>query len=240
VTETLGFTPADVSPDRGAVLAQLGIPEGTILSERIERLITQASGLLAESAAPAGVFAELPVAEFAEVCRGEGRNAPDAVVGTIAPQAEHLAFFAVTLGPRTSDVLAGLFAGTDFALAYVLDAMASVGADELAGLAEQRYAAALRERGWRTPDGAVLRYSPGYCGWDITGQRKLFARLRPEGIGLTLNDSCLMRPLKSVSGVLVAGPRAIHRFPPTYDFCERCEERTCRDRLAALVAGARD
>ena len=28
-----------------------------------------------------------------------------------------------------------------------------------------------------------------------------------------------MEPLKSVSGVLVAGPAGIHRFAPTYPFC---------------------
>jgi len=34
--------------------------------------------------------------------------------------------------------------------------------------------------------------------------------------------------------VLIAGPRTIHRFPPTYDFCDRCKARTCRDRQRAL------
>jgi hypothetical protein len=43
-----------------------------------------------------------------------------------------------------------------------------------------------------------------------------------------------MQPLKSVSGVLIAGPRTIHRFHPAYDFCDRCKARTCRDRLSAL------
>jgi hypothetical protein len=48
-----------------------------------------------------------------------------------------------------------------------------------------------------------------------------------------------MQPLKSVSGVILAGPRTIHRFPPTYDFCDRCETRTCRDRLRAMAARRR-
>jgi hypothetical protein len=47
-----------------------------------------------------------------------------------------------------------------------------------------------------------------------------------------------MQPLKSVSGAMIAGPRAIHRFPPTYPFCESCEARTCRDRLRELFARA--
>jgi hypothetical protein len=240
VSEILALAPEEVSPEREAVLQRLGIPPGTELAERIERIFERGAELLAGTVAPAGVIAEIPLAEFAAVYRGEGRNAAATPVADISARAEHLALFAVTLGQPTSAAVAECFAGVDFALAYVLDAMASVAADTAAEAAERRYGRMLRERGWATPDGAVLRYSPGYCGWDITGQRRLFAALRPEGIGLTLTDSCLMQPLKSVSGVLIAGPRAIHRFPPTFDFCERCEERTCRDRLAALVAVAPD
>ena len=50
----------------------------------------------------------------------------------------------------------------------------------------------------------------------MSGQRALFACLQPEAIGVTLNASCLMDPLKSVSGVLAAGPADIHRFAPGY------------------------
>jgi len=73
----------------------------------------------------------------------------------------------------------------------------------------------------------------------VSGQRKLFAYLQPATIGLTLTESCVMQPLKSVSGVLIAGPKAIHRFPPTYDFCGTCEDRTCRERLKTVYARPR-
>jgi hypothetical protein len=236
VSTVLEFQATDLAPARDAVLERLGMPAGADLSERTEPLYAAAAHLLAGSAAPAGVLADIGLAEFRTVYAGEGRNAPRSPVEEISARAEHLALFAVTLGERTSLELERLFAAEDFALAYVLDAMASAAADDLAELAERQFAAMLRERGWGTPDGAALRYSPGYCGWDVTGQRKLFEYLRPERIGLTLTDSCLMKPLKSVSGVIIAGPKSVHRFPPTYDFCERCEERTCRGRLRALAA----
>jgi hypothetical protein len=239
VTVVLEFTPADAAPDRDAVLEQLGIPAGTFLGERVEGIYTAAAGLLAENVAPAGVLADISVVEFAAVYRGEGRNEPRTPVADIASHAEHLALFAVTLGARTSQVLTQCFAAEDFALAYMLDAMASVAADALADMAQRRFDGMLRQRGWATPDGAVLRYSPGYCGWDVTGQKRLFAYLDPAPIGLTLTDSCLMQPLKSVSGTMIAGPRTIHKFPPSYEFCDRCETRTCRDRLAALFGRER-
>jgi hypothetical protein len=236
VTSLLEFRVADVAPDRDAVLERLGMPEGVGLSARAEPLYASAAEILAGSAAPAGALADISVAEFKAVYHGEGRNAPHSPVADVCGRAEHLALFTVTLGEGPSLELSRLFTAGDFALGCVLDAMASVAADGLAELAERRFAALLRGRGWTPSDGAALRYSPGYCGWDVTGQRKLFAYLKPERIGLTLTESCLMQPLKSVSGVIIAGPRAIHRIRPTYDFCERCEERTCTGRLRALAA----
>jgi hypothetical protein len=235
VSPILEFQPGDLSPGRDAVLERLGIPPETVLSERTERIYAEAAGILAASAAPAGVLTDISVDEFRAVYHGADHNAERSPVADISGRAEHLALFAVTLGEPTSQAVNARLAQQDFALAYMLDAMASVAADDVADLAEQRFAALLRERGWGTPDGAVLRYSPGYCGWDVTGQRRLFAFLKPEQIGLTLTESCLMKPLKSVSGAIIAGPRSIHRFPPTYDFCDRCEERTCRSRLRALA-----
>lgn len=49
------------------------------------------------------------------------------------------------------------------------------------------------------------RYSPGYCGWSLTNQRQLFSMLGGSPCGITLNDSCLMYPIKSVSGIIGIG-----------------------------------
>ena len=43
-----------------------------------------------------------------------------------------------------------------------------------------------------------------------------------------------MEPLKSVSGVLVAGAPDIHRFADEFTFCTACTTRACRARQARL------
>jgi hypothetical protein len=43
-----------------------------------------------------------------------------------------------------------------------------------------------------------------------------------------------MQPLKSVSGVLVAGPGSIHDFDDDFDFCDECATRQCRERIASI------
>jgi hypothetical protein len=232
----LDFAFREITPRREAVLGQLGIPPVADVPEHIDALYATATQLLAESAAPRAVLADIAIDDFADVFRGEGHNAPRTPVGDIFPRAEHLALFAATLGEATGRAITYGFETRDFALASMLDAAASESADALAELAERRYESLLRERGWMEPDGGVLRYSPGYCGWHVTGQRRLFAHLRPERIGITLTESCLMQPLKSVSGVIVAAATAAHEFAPTYDFCEACETFECRDRLRALRA----
>jgi hypothetical protein len=50
------------------------------------------------------------------------------------------------------------------------------------------------------------RYSPGYCNWPVTDQQKLFALLKGNDCGITLTESSLMLPIKSVSGMIGIGP----------------------------------
>ena len=54
--------------------------------------------------------------------------------------------------------------------------------------------------------GCTNRYSPGYCGWDVYEQHKLFSFFKPGFLGVTLKESGLMKPIKSTSGVIGIGP----------------------------------
>jgi len=237
MSDILEFSVAELVPDRTAVLENQGIPAGTAVSQQIQDLYYLACGLLAEAAAPVGVLCEISASAFAHVYMGEGRNEPRTPVGDIFERADHLALFAVTLGERPGQEIGSRFESNDFALACMLDSTASMAADKAAAVAEQRFSDTLQATGRTTPETGVLRYSPGYCGWHISGQKRLFEFLRPEQIGLTLRDSFLMEPLKSVSGVIVAGHRDIHNFPISYQFCSDCDTRSCRQRLRALFAG---
>ncbi len=84
----------------------------------------------------------------------------------------------------------------------------------------------------------ALAYSPGYCGWHVSGQNALFSVLEPEQIGVSLGTGCMMRPLKSVSGVLVAGGPEIHDFDPAYTCCSGCDTLECRERIARITGPA--
>jgi hypothetical protein len=68
----------------------------------------------------------------------------------------------------------------------------------------------------------------------VTGQRALFAHLEPGELRMTLNDSCLMHPVKSVSGVMVLAPIEAHEFNPAFPCCATCITLDCQQRAAAL------
>jgi len=236
MSEVIHWTAAEVLPDRQPVLELIGVPDGGSVPQHIESLYEGALQVLAESAAPAGIVADIARREFEEVYAGEGRNDPRTPVADILPNADRLALFTVTLGEDTSAAITKCFASHDFALGSMLDAAASVAVDRAADLVERRYEHELCAAGWEAPPGAVLRYSPGYCGWHVSGQRRLFDHLKPERIGVTLRSSFLMEPLKSTSGVLIAAHRDAHAFAPTYSFCSHCESKGCRQRIRALLA----
>ena len=227
-------------PDRIAVLEAQGIPRTAKVSEHVLGLADRSIERFAELVEPRGAIAEIASAEFVPIYRGMGLNAHRTPLEEIHPLAEQLALFAVTLGEGISVEIGELFRQNEPAEAYALDAIASERADAAADLLSRLYLELLVKEGRIASSSRVLPYSPGYCGWHVTGQRRLFDRLGADRIGVTLNSSCLMQPLKSVSGVLVIGPPSIHEFENDFDFCALCSTYQCRSRIGSLTDVGRD
>jgi cobalamin-dependent methionine synthase I len=236
VREIVRFAKTEAVPEAREVLAAQGLPEGDALAPRLRRLLDEAMGTAAALVEPRAVCEELPAERFEDVLAPLEMPSEDLVVGLVYPRAHALALFVATLGEPLPARIRQLFDDDALAQAWMLDAVASAGADLLAGRLAERYRRGLLARGM---DGVhVLPYSPGYCGWPTRGQRPLFDALRPEEIGVTLNDSCLMSPIKTVSGVLVAGPGETHKFRPDFPFCEGCQTRECGRRMASVLRTA--
>jgi hypothetical protein len=67
------------------------------------------------------------------------------------------------------------------------------------------------------------RYSPGYCGWDVAEQHRLFQLLPSNWCGISLTASALMDPVKSISGIIGIG-RDVKSNPYT---CKMCDMKDC-------------
>jgi hypothetical protein len=224
-------------PSPAAVLEGQGIPRGRTPDDRTERLVREAISRYEETARPRGVLVEIGREEFRTVFEGEGRNAGESPVGPIAGSADSLALFAVTLGEEICGEIARLFGEQEFALGSMLDSAASEGTEMTARVLEGAYRRHLAGNGRLPAAHGTLRFSPGYCGWHVSAQGALFRALRPAEIGIALNASFLMRPLKSISGVIVAGRKEIFDFDDAFPFCNDCATHECRDRIRSLHEG---
>jgi len=81
------------------------------------------------------------------------------------------------------------------------------------------------------------RISPGYAGWDTAEQAALFGLCPGGRIGVSLNESCVMTPGKSISFLVGVGPEA--RVDHYFTQCRRCWMRDCSYRRAPASATVR-
>ncbi|MCD4847490.1 MAG: hypothetical protein K8R76_04795 [Candidatus Aegiribacteria sp.] len=230
----ISFAREDIKLPRKEILRSQGIPDESELSENFERVYTEAIEYFQELAEPKGIMNEITTSVFEGVFRGEGLNENENPVEDIYRKSSYLVLFAVTVGHILSEKVTELFNTGYYADGYMLDSVSSYAADQLVELAAQNMQLELAGREPAAASLRVLGYSPGYCGWHISGQKKLFEVLHPEEIGITLNESCLMSPIKSVSGVLIGGPAEIHEFVNSYPFCHACRTKSCLKRMRSL------
>ncbi|MGB5922712.1 MAG: vitamin B12 dependent-methionine synthase activation domain-containing protein [Syntrophobacteria bacterium] len=136
--------------------------------------------------------------------------------------AEEIVCFVGTIGTGVENEINRLLDKQKLAEAYILDAMASVAVenmiDRFQNLMEKRFSSEERA--------VTLRFSPGYCDWPVTQQKKLFNIFNPKQLNVELLDSCLMKPRKSVSGVFGITPQESESYNP----CRDCPTRRCESR----------
>ncbi len=142
---------------------------------------------------------------------------------------KELSCFAITLGNAVDERISRL--GKSAMLqALMLDAAASVLADLCADQIQQQVYIHYQRKGLKSS----ARFSPGYCDWPMQeGQRAIIPFLRPSSIGISVADSGLMTPRKSVSGAIIAAERMLAESP-----CFLCA-RDCRHRRAPYQDRAR-
>lgn len=228
-----------VAPDAGGVFLSQGVPRDVTPPERVLALYREAEKLFMELATPRAVVEEVSIREFSEIYKGADKNDPETPLEEIFPRARALALCACTMGGEVSHGVEELMKNrsSDFALGFMLDSVASYCTDKASQVMESMFLQHVVSTSGadenKEENLKVLMYSPGYCGWHVSGQGKLFQFLRPGEIGITLTPSYLMVPLKSVSGVLVAGDASIHHFDNDFPFCDHCRTFNCRERINA-------
>lgn len=126
-----------------------------------------------------------------------------------------------------------LMRGGKLSEAYILDSMGSVAVESMVAKFHERMEAECRKTG----RSVTIRFSPGYCDWNIAEQKKLFSLFDAGRVPVTLRrDSWLMGPRKSVSGIFGVLPYDNGGIAASYNPCTECGKQACIARRAARKA----
>ena len=127
--------------------------------------------------------------------------------------------FLGTVGPEFDRWSKETFDGGDPLAGYIIDILGSEIAESIADWLANRINDYASENGMKCSN----RYSPGYCGWSVAEQQKLFKFFPEKFCEVSLMESSLMKPHKSVSGIIGIGTDIKWSEYPC-DFCriEHC------------------
>ena len=135
---------------------------------------------------------------------------------------EAYALFVCTAGMDYEAYQQRLKAEGDMVRVFIADALGSVIAEKCADQMENSLQLSIDKLGWHHTN----RFSPGYCGWHVSQQQRLFPLFDGHTCGITLTDSSLMVPIKSVSGIIGLG-QEVRKLDYTCGLCtfEKCYKR---------------
>jgi len=187
------------------------------MPEGLEVQLEQAERKLLETAVPQGVFREVGLEDFffsdEGAAFGEWLELPGMHIKRHLDGCKHAAIMAVTLGAgidrliRTAQI-------RDMAEAVILDSGASILAEQIADELERQIKIAFATS-YLSP-----RFSPGYGDFPIEMQGELIRAVDgPRMIGLTVNESNILVPRKSITAIIGIAEHPVKGYLAT---CEEC------------------
>lgn len=137
--------------------------------------------------------------------------------------ADRLVCFVATVGKSVDKMIETAMAKGEVADSYVMDAMGSGAVEYTADTFQNDLVDKIAIGHYD----AGLRFSPGYCDWPLAEQEKIFELLDCREIGVTLSDSALMTPRKSVSAVFGLFEQSADRARQKANPCNNCAKKDC-------------
>jgi hypothetical protein len=190
-----------------------------IIRARKPRLVAMAERAVQEGAnliEPAVVyrFAPIEMMKHERLILADGVPLTGSLIAQQLAPARYLALIVCTVGAAIGDRIAALMP-RDPAYALALDGYGSAAAEALG----TEVCARMEQDAARSGHCTSVPINPGMVGWPVeVGQPQIFSNLDAAEIGVTLNDSALMIPRKSISLVLGFAPTPFAAGIPC-DFC---------------------
>jgi hypothetical protein len=214
--------------DEGEVLRYLGYPAGQLPSARIKETLAHWMEHACQRATPRAAYVVLPVlnkgARRLCVQTISGEVEFTGAIGQFLGMSRMLAVFVATAGPGVEALASELLAGGEQVAAMIVNAVGAERAEAAEAAVIDRVSQQFHAIGFSP----TLPYSPGYCGMALAEQRKLFGIFGEDAAGVVLTPECLMRPIKSVSGLVGLAPA--DEVDAQGSPCDRCELHNCNMR----------
>ena len=134
-------------------------------------------------------------------------------------ESTQVALFLCTAGEDFTRMTNALNEQGDIMEAYILDAIGSLTVENAMAKIQENLRLSFKTDRLKISN----RYSPGYCNWPLSDQKALFELIGNNSTGISLSDSCLMTPRKSVSGIIGIGKNLKHQ---EYG-CKICSNTSC-------------
>lgn len=165
------------------------------------------------------IEAEIPVMIKGKVVQRHLQNAAKIIV------------LAVTIGEDIENAITDHFKTNKYTHSVLLDAAATTAVEMAADSMEKTIKQEVQKKGYQT----LMRFSPGYGDWDITFQPQMLHLATADEIGITLTDSMMLIPRKSVTAVIGLVPNCDGNSLNNRHDCKNCNKLDCLARKESSI-----
>lgn len=221
-TKTFHINFKDLKLNASDIEAVMGYKEGddrTLVTSLIDEILTESHNI-SNIKAQYSIFDDI---QFNIVNKSVSINKIDFQIKNIVfnqiKKSDSVALFLCTAGAEIGIRSRKAMQERDFLKGYVYDVVGSEIVEAATDIMQEELEKSISLSGLKITN----RYSPGYCGWDVAEQHKLFRFFPANYCGIQLTPSALMDPVKSISGIIGIGEN-VKTNPYT---CRMCDMKEC-------------
>ena len=204
---------------------KIKIPSEVIL-QIIREEITRSHNLFE----PQGIYSSIKIKQIsfsdgrADLKNGFSLNFSNSIINLLKGTS-YLVLGVVTIGSSLENKVSEFFTQGEYPRAISLDAVGTVAVESLSRYIRNLVCQEAKEQYFKT----TRYFSPGYGDWDISQQKDIFKIIPTNKIGVSLTESCMILPRKSLSWIIGIG-KDIGMLSKEKDACKICKLKNCQYR----------
>ena len=208
------FQASSVVPSLSSVQRTMGVPkDGRNETEPVAKNWESVCSIYKEIVRPTGAILQLN--DIPAMSEKLFAGSESSILYKRLMASEQAYLFLATIGDLVEEKAARLLANGEYLTGGILDALASCGVEVVVDLLQEEVAKILKC--------SCVRFSPGYGKWGLSVQPFFLEKLEGSKMGISLNDSHLFTPHKTVSGVIIP------KDSPDSSPCNACDTSCCKD-----------